>query len=70
MTRVLVVASSNQAFKFSKSEMAIGNAILAFEFRQNWLSDTPMFLHDWVHRGVNLSVVKVVVAFELRCSRK
>ena len=29
-----------------------------------------MFLHDWVHRGVNLTVVKVVVVFELRCSRK
>ena len=46
---MLVVASSNQAFKFSKSKMAIGNAILAFKFQQNWLSDTPMFLNDWVH---------------------
>ena len=48
MTRVLVVASSNQAFKFSKLEMALCNAILAFEFRQKWLSTKIMFLYHWL----------------------
>jgi hypothetical protein len=42
---MLVVASSYQALKLSKSEMVIGNAILAFEFQLKCLSTCFMFLY-------------------------
>ena len=44
----------------------IDNAVLALRFQQNGLSNISMFLHDWLHQGVYLNMVQVVVAIEVK----
>ena len=58
--------SSNWNFEFLLSQKRIvDNAILAFKFQQNWLSNISMFLHDWLHQDLYLNTVYVVVGLEV-----